>query len=204
MLIEGEVLIFVDGNEIGTISPRVPLKFAINPGHHRIYGSMRSFLFIRRQIEIDLKPGEVYFYRTYVQCGMWVCSIYTLPTEPSTYYDSVTHKLHDDYATPATPPLNMFSAACGRNNSAMKSLSLALLLLTLTGCAALGPTTSPDFPRFVSDAMPANEGPVKLFGPGEWLPNIMGFTEKRFSNAQMNALNGENESRNVIAVSTME
>ena len=96
MLIEGEVLIFVDGNEIGTISPRVPLKFAINPGHHRIYGSMRSFLFIRRQIEIDLKPGEVYFYRTYVQCGMWVCSIYTLPTEPSTYYDSVTHKLYDN------------------------------------------------------------------------------------------------------------
>ena len=71
----------------------------------------------------------------------------------------------------------------------MKSLSLALLLLTLTGCTALGPTTSPDFPRFVSAAMPANEGPVKLFGPGEWLPNVMGFTDL-ISNAQMNALNG--------------
>ena len=94
-LINAPVLIFVDGSEVGTISAKVPLKFAINPGHHRIYGSV-GFLFIRRQIEIDLKPGEVYFYRTYAQCGMWVCSIYTLPTEPSTYYDTVIHKLHDD------------------------------------------------------------------------------------------------------------
>ena len=67
-LINAPVLIFVDGNEVGTISAKVPLKFAINPGHHRIYGSV--YFFIRRQIEIDLKPGEVYFYRTYQQCGM--------------------------------------------------------------------------------------------------------------------------------------
>ena len=96
MLINQDVLIFVDGSEVGTISAKVPLKFAINPGNHRIYGSVQQHLFIRRQIEIDLKPGEVYFYRTYAQCGIWVCSIYTLPSEPSTYYDSVIHKLHDN------------------------------------------------------------------------------------------------------------
>jgi hypothetical protein len=95
-LINQDVLIFVDGSEVGTISAKVPLKFAINPGNHRIYGSVQHPLFIRRQIEIDLKPGEVSFYRTYVQCGMWVCSVYTSPTEPSTYYDSVIHKLHDN------------------------------------------------------------------------------------------------------------
>jgi len=75
----------------------------------------------------------------------------------------------------------------------MKSLSLALLLLTLTGCTALGPTTSPDFPRLVNDAMPTNEGQIKLFGPAEWFPNIMGFTEIAsiaVSSAQKNFLNG--------------
>lgn len=94
LLINHDVLISVDGNEIGTLTAKLPLKFAISPGHHRLYGSVP--LAIRRQIEIDLKPGEVYFYRTYIECGMWVCSIYTSPTEPSTYYDSVIHKLHDD------------------------------------------------------------------------------------------------------------
>jgi len=94
MLINQDVLIFVDGNEVGTLTAKLPLKFAISPGHHRIYGSVP--LANRRQIKIDLKPGEVSFYRTYAQCGMWVCSIYTSPTEPSTYYDSVIHKLHDN------------------------------------------------------------------------------------------------------------
>jgi hypothetical protein len=70
----------------------------------------------------------------------------------------------------------------------MKSFSLALLLLCLTGCAAIGPTTSPDFPRFVNAAMPANEGQVKLFGPAEWFPNVMGFTDW-MSYAQIYALN---------------
>ena len=60
MLINHDVLIFVDGNEVGTLTAKLPLKFAISPGHHRIYGSVP--LAIRRQIEIDLKPGEVSFY----------------------------------------------------------------------------------------------------------------------------------------------
>ena len=96
------VLIFVDGNEVGTLTAKLPLKFLTSPGQHRIYGSVP--LAIRRQIEIDLKPGEVSFYRTFIQCGMWVCSIYTSPTEPSTYYDSVIHKLHDDQTVPELFP----------------------------------------------------------------------------------------------------
>ena len=95
VLINQDVPIFVDGSEVGKISAKVPLKFATSPGHHRIYGSISGFV-IDRAIEIDLKPGEVSFYRTYAQCGMWVCSVYTSPTEPSTYYDSVIHKLHDN------------------------------------------------------------------------------------------------------------
>lgn len=93
MLINEDVPIFVDGNEAGTILAKVPLKIATAPGHHRIHGAL-PFI-IRREIEIDLKPGEVSFFRSYLKCGMWVCSLYTLPTEPSTYYDSRIHKLHD-------------------------------------------------------------------------------------------------------------
>ncbi len=95
MLINEDVAIFVDGIEVGKISAKLPLKFATSPGHHRIYGSLPGPI-IDRAIEIDLKPGEVYFYRTYTKLGMWVGSVYMSPTEPSTYYDSVVHKLHDN------------------------------------------------------------------------------------------------------------
>jgi hypothetical protein len=66
---------------------------------------------------------------------------------------------------------------------------LFLLALAISGCAALGPTTSPDFSKFVSAAMPANEGQIKFFAPSEWVPNVMGFTNL-LSNAQTNVLIG--------------
>lgn len=37
--------------------------------------------------------------------------------------------------------------------------------------------------------MPANEGPIKLFGPNKWLPNVRGFTNM-ISGAQAYALIG--------------
>ena len=95
MLINEDVPLFFDSRRVGKVSAKVPLKFQTNPGRHTIYASL-SGIIIDRIIEVDLKPGEVTFYRTYVQCGMWVCSVYTSPTKPSPYYDSVIHKFHDN------------------------------------------------------------------------------------------------------------
>jgi len=86
-LINDDVRIFVDGVEVGTITAKEPLKFEAAPGAHKIYGQL-SFG-IRRQIDITLKPGEVSFYRVYVKHGMWIFSVYLVPAEPSTHYDSV-------------------------------------------------------------------------------------------------------------------
>jgi len=93
-LINQDVNIFIDGSEVGKISAKVPLKISVNPGHHRIHGSISGL--IDRAIEIELKPGKVSFYRTYIKWGMWAGSVYTTHTEPSAYYDSVIHKLHDN------------------------------------------------------------------------------------------------------------
>lgn len=95
-LINEDVSIYVDDTEVGTISAKVPLKVSVPPGHHRIYGSAHFFMIIRRETEVDLKPGEVSFFRTYLQHGPWTTSLYTVPTEPAPYYDSVIHSLHDD------------------------------------------------------------------------------------------------------------
>lgn len=95
MLFNDDVPMFLDRNQVGIVGAKKPLKFLASPGEHKMYASQGGFI-IDRELKINLKPGEVSFYRIYLKCGMWVCSVYTEPTSPSTHYDSVIHKFHDD------------------------------------------------------------------------------------------------------------
>jgi hypothetical protein len=51
----------------------------------------------------------------------------------------------------------------------------------LSACAAIGPTSSPDFPQLVAAAVPRSEGQPGLVGPGFWFPNTRGFAPLRSS-----------------------
>lgn len=95
MLINQDVPIFIDGAEVGKISAKTPLKVEASPGHHKIYGSIGG-LVIDRVLEIDLHAGQASYFRAYLKCGTWVCSIYLESTAPTSFYESVVHKLHDD------------------------------------------------------------------------------------------------------------
>jgi hypothetical protein len=52
-------------------------------------------------------------------------------------------------------------------------------LLLLVGCAATGPSSSPEYPALVKSAVPPDAGPIVMFGPGDWVPNTVGFTDIR-------------------------
>lgn len=93
MLINKDVPIYIDGIVVGIVSAKKPLKATVEPGNHRMWGSLANV--IDRAIDINLEPGHVHYYRVFLKCGMWVCSIYTSPTAASPYYESVIHKLHD-------------------------------------------------------------------------------------------------------------
>lgn len=95
MLINQDVPIFVDSAEVGKIAAKTPLKFEASPGHHKIYASIGGFV-IDRVLEVDFQAGQASYFRAYVKCGMWVCSVYLATTEPSAFYDSVVHQFHDD------------------------------------------------------------------------------------------------------------
>lgn len=95
MLINQDVPMFMDGNEVGTVGAKKPLKFSVTPGEHKMYASLDGPI-IDRELKIITKPGEVNFYRVYLKCGMWVCSVYTASTPKSTHYDSIIHKRLDD------------------------------------------------------------------------------------------------------------
>lgn len=95
MLFNQDVPILIDGIEVGILGAKKPLKITTSPGEHIIYGSLEGMV-IDRELKINLKPGEVSFYRVYLKCGMWVCSVYTASTLASTHYDSVIHIIHDD------------------------------------------------------------------------------------------------------------
>lgn len=60
------------------------------------------------------------------------------------------------------------------------SIFLVLALLSV-GCAAIGPTSSPEFPRLVAKTIPKEDGEVRFFGSGNWYPNVRGFTPNRSS-----------------------
>lgn len=58
-------------------------------------------------------------------------------------------------------------------------LALLLIIHLIAGCAAIGPISSPEFPQLVARAVPKEDGEVHLLGPGNWYPNIRGFTDVR-------------------------
>jgi hypothetical protein len=58
-------------------------------------------------------------------------------------------------------------------------IRLILFTLLLMGCAAVGPTSSPEFPSLVAKAVPSEDGEIHIFGKGQWFPNLRGFTDIR-------------------------
>ena len=61
----------------------------------------------------------------------------------------------------------------------MRALTVIWSVLILTGCAATGPTSSPGYTALIEAALPAEAGPLVMFGPGNWCPNTIGFTDVR-------------------------
>ncbi len=57
--------------------------------------------------------------------------------------------------------------------------TLMFFAAIITGCAAIGPVASPDFPQMVAKAIPKTDGEIRLFGSGNWYPNTRGFTPSR-------------------------
>jgi hypothetical protein len=56
-----------------------------------------------------------------------------------------------------------------------------VLALLLVGCAAIGPVSSPEFPSLVAKTVPKEDGEIRLYGSGNWYPNVRGFTAIRSS-----------------------
>lgn len=54
-------------------------------------------------------------------------------------------------------------------------ITLAMMYL-VAGCAAIGPTSSPEFATLVRSAVPQSEGEIPIVGSGNWFPNTRGFT----------------------------
>jgi len=62
----------------------------------------------------------------------------------------------------------------------MRRFSILLVLaLLFVGCAAIGPVSSPEFPSLVAKTIPKEDGEIRLFGSGNWYPNVRGFTAIR-------------------------
>ena len=62
------------------------------------------------------------------------------------------------------------------------SIITSLIFATLiSGCAAIGPVSSPDFPLMVAKAIPKTDGEIHFYGSGNWYPNTRGFTAVRSS-----------------------
>jgi hypothetical protein len=95
LLVNGDVPIMLDGTEMGKVKAKKPLKFTANPGKHKIYGSLPT-LIVDRALDVEFKPGEVYYYRVWLKAGWWVSSIYISPTTKAPFYDSVIHKFRDE------------------------------------------------------------------------------------------------------------
>ena len=64
-------------------------------------------------------------------------------------------------------------------NTRMRKITCFLILVIIMGCAAIGPVSSPEFPRLVAKAVPETDGTIQLFGSGSWFPNTRGFTNLR-------------------------
>lgn len=60
-----------------------------------------------------------------------------------------------------------------------RKITLLMLVALVTGCAAIGPIDSPEFPELVAKAVPKSEGEIGIYGPGNWHPNTRGFTAIR-------------------------
>jgi hypothetical protein len=56
-----------------------------------------------------------------------------------------------------------------------------VLMALITGCAAIGPISSSEFPQLVARAVPKGDGEIRYYGPGYWYPNARGFTGTRSS-----------------------
>lgn len=73
------------------------------------------------------------------------------------------------------------STRVSRSLITMRACLPAVLALLLAACAAIGPTSSPEFPLLVSRAVPPGDGVVHSLGSGNWYPNVRGFTATRSS-----------------------
>jgi hypothetical protein len=58
----------------------------------------------------------------------------------------------------------------------MKFLAGLFALIVLSGCAAIGPSDSPEFGSLVARSVPAESGAILIYDTGTWQPNTRGFT----------------------------
>ena len=58
-------------------------------------------------------------------------------------------------------------------------ISYLAIALSITGCAAIGPSDQFEFDTGIAKATPAKEGKVQMSGSGTWWPNAKGFTNVR-------------------------
>lgn len=81
-----------------------------------------------------------------------------------------------------TPSIVVSKKTFHRYDAITNRLIFATLLFSFAvGCAAIGPTSSPEFPQLVEQAVPKGEGAIHSFGSGNWYPNTRGFTPIRSS-----------------------
>ena len=56
-----------------------------------------------------------------------------------------------------------------------------LLAASISGCAAIGPSDSPEGLQLVARAVPNEDSPIRYSGSGNWFPSVQGFTAMRRS-----------------------
>jgi hypothetical protein len=60
-------------------------------------------------------------------------------------------------------------------------ISLLTVGAFLSGCSAIGPTSSPEFAALIQVPIPKTDGKTRFFGSANWFPNHRGFTDLRSS-----------------------
>lgn len=95
--------VFIDGEMIGKLTPRLPLKINIEPGKHEIYvdpNFLRGML-IRRTTTQTFEKGKVYYMKIWEEAGVWVNSIRISLTNK---IDNYTTKDYGDNSVEYSPP----------------------------------------------------------------------------------------------------
>jgi hypothetical protein len=71
---KGSIPIVANEIELGKVGNGVPVITQLDPGTYGMYIDLKALGLIRRVNTFNLKANRIYYFRTYLDTGMWVSS----------------------------------------------------------------------------------------------------------------------------------